>query len=286
MELQSWIPAITSTSLFAATLWLLRSLIGVRLTKSVQHEFDSKLEALRTKFRNSEESFRAELRSKDDAINSLRNSAITGFTNRQLAIDKRRIEAVDQLWSSVASFLPCKFISSLIASLNIDVVVKKSTNDSRIRQMFETMGQSFESTLKLNDLQPQGKIAYEARPYLTEYAWALYSAYSSIVTMSVTQLQMLRVGIDARTWLKIDAMVEMLKAALPHQTPFIDKYGIRAAYHLLDDLELHLLSELQSILRGDQTDKDNVEKAAVILTESKRFADSIMEAKNVQAIKD
>ncbi len=40
MTFLDWVPAISTTSLFAAGLWLLRSLIITRLRASVQHEFN------------------------------------------------------------------------------------------------------------------------------------------------------------------------------------------------------------------------------------------------------
>ena len=43
MNWGDWIPAISTTSLLAASLWLLRSLISTRLRASVQHEFEQKI---------------------------------------------------------------------------------------------------------------------------------------------------------------------------------------------------------------------------------------------------
>ncbi len=54
-----------------------RSLISTRLTKSVQHEFDEKLETLKTTLRKSEESFKADLRFKEIQIEALRGGAMT-----------------------------------------------------------------------------------------------------------------------------------------------------------------------------------------------------------------
>ena len=94
MSFLDWVPAISTTALLGFALWLLRSVISTRLAKSVQHEFDSKLEALRTNFRKNEESFKADLRAKETQIEALRSGAMAGLANRQAALDKRRIEAV------------------------------------------------------------------------------------------------------------------------------------------------------------------------------------------------
>ena len=58
----NWLPAITTTGVFAVALWLCKKLIATRLTKSVEHEFNEKLEKIRADLRASEELLKAELR--------------------------------------------------------------------------------------------------------------------------------------------------------------------------------------------------------------------------------
>jgi hypothetical protein len=121
MDLIDWIPAVSTTSLLAGALWLMRSLIITRLTQSVQHEFNEKLEILRTDLRKNEELFKAELRAKDAQIELLRSGAISGLASRQAALDRRRIEAVDQIWSAVVALAPAKTASAWMAPINFDV---------------------------------------------------------------------------------------------------------------------------------------------------------------------
>lgn len=79
--------------LIATLGWLARNLILTRLKATVQHEFDGKLEALRTDLRKSEESFRADLRAKETDIQVLRSGALSGMASRQATLDKRRLQA-------------------------------------------------------------------------------------------------------------------------------------------------------------------------------------------------
>ncbi|MBI3902634.1 MAG: hypothetical protein HY306_06785 [Nitrosomonadales bacterium] len=105
-----WLPPISTTAIFGLVLWLGRNLIATRLTKSVQHEFDTKLESLRTELRKNEELFRADLRAKEAEIAVLRSGAMTAMASRQVAFDKRRLEAIDQLWSAFIALGPAKWI--------------------------------------------------------------------------------------------------------------------------------------------------------------------------------
>mgnify|MGYP007037817717 CR=1 FL=1 len=69
-----------------ALAWLGRHLITTRLKASVQHEFDEKLEAIRTEFRKSEESFKSDLRAKENQIAALQGGALSGMVSRQAAL--------------------------------------------------------------------------------------------------------------------------------------------------------------------------------------------------------
>jgi len=116
MDLNSWFPPLITTALFAAALWLGRNVISTRLTKSVEYEFNKKLELVRSQMRESEERLKAELRTKETEIAALRSGALSALASRQVALDKRRLEAVDQLWASVTALGPARAIATLCCS--------------------------------------------------------------------------------------------------------------------------------------------------------------------------
>lgn len=272
MNFLDWIPAISTTSLLAGALWLCRSLISARLTRTVQHEFDEKIEVLRTNLRISEESFKAELRAKDTQIELLRSGAISGLASRQAALDKRRIEAVDQLWSSVTALAPAKAASALLATFKFKETAQVASKNPQIRQFFETFGNSI-------DLKNIGSNeAAKVRPFVSQMTWALYSAYQTIVLFAVVKLQMLRSGLDLSDALDTASVSNLVKIVLPHQLEYIQKYGDNAHHYLLDELELRLLEELQKMLQGAESDKATVEQAAAILKESERVMASLSQS--------
>jgi len=140
MSLIGWIPAISTTALLSLILWLLRSVISTRLRASVQHEFDQKLETMRATLRSSEEAFKADLRGKEAQIAALRSGVMSALASRQAALDKRRIEAVDQLWSAITSLGPAKALSATMAIVKFDSTVKEAAHNQRLREMFSVMG--------------------------------------------------------------------------------------------------------------------------------------------------
>ena len=272
MTLSDWIPVLSTTSVLGFVLWLLRSLIVNRLAKSVQHEFDNKLEKLRTDHRKSEESFRADLQAKTAQIESLRSAAMAALTTRQAAVDKRRIDAVDQLWSAVIALGPAKAVSAWISVLKFDAVAEESARNPRMREMFSALsGQT-----DLHKIIPVD--AAKARPFVSQMAWALFSAYQAIVSLAVAKLLLLKTGVDSGKYLNIDSVTRLVRAALPHHAEYIQQHGDAAFHYLLDELESALLQELQRQLLGVESDKASIKQAADILKEVAQVQEALKPA--------
>lgn len=256
------------TAILAVVLWLGRKLIATRLTKSVQHEFDTKLESLRTELRKKEELLKADLRSKEAEIAALRGGAMTAMASRQVALDSRRLEAVDQLWAAVTALVPARIISSFVTVFKFKEVAEETSRNAKLREMFAMVGSGFDP--KKLDLSSSAK----ARPFVSPMAWALFSAYRAIAMQAVAKLEIIKLGIGAKDILDKDAIAKLVKAALPHHEAYIDKFGDAAYHYLLDELETRLLDELQKMLAGVEADRASVEQAAEILRRSNELMDS------------
>ena len=257
--MDAWVPSIVTTGLLALALWLGRKLISTRLVKGVEHEFSAKLEAVRAEFREKEEVLKADLRTKESEISDLRSGAMTAMASRQIALDKRRLEAVDQLWSAVTALAGAKGISALMAVMKFDAVAEEAARSAKLREMFTAMGSGFDITKV--DLSGAAK----ARPFVSPMVWALFSAYQAIAMQAVVKLQIIKSGIGAKDFFDKDTVAKLVKAALPHQAEYIDKYGDTGYHYLLDELEGSLLTAARKMLAGEETDRANVERAAEIL---------------------
>ncbi len=262
MDLTAWLPPLTTTSLFAAAVWLGRNVISTRLTKSVEHEFNTKLESIRTKMRESEERLKTELRAKETEIAALRSGALTALASRQIALDKRRLEAIDQLWASVTALGPARTIAALMSYISFENAAPITERDSKARQAFEMMGKAFD--IKSLDLSGASK----ARPFLSPMAWATFSALQAVVMHAVMRWHILKGGLGVSDVMDNGAISKLIKAALPHYSDYIDKFGPSAYYNSLEALDEQLLKEIQNMLSGVEADKASIEQAAEILRQS------------------
>lgn len=268
MNMFDWIPALSTTSLLAFALWLLRKVIATRLTNSVRHEYDEKIENLKTTLRNSEEKFKAEIRKKESEIEALRSGALTSIVNRQVALYEKQIMAVEHLWNSVVALSPAKAVSAMMASIKFEDAAKRAAQEPKVREIFNMVGGNFDlKNFKTPD-------ASSTRPFISPLAWALYSAYEAIVMHAALKLQMLKNGLDVVEIINDSLFEKIIIAALPHQKDFIEQHGQAAYHYFLDELEEKLLEELAKILRGDESDKEGIEKASKILEEVERLREA------------
>ena len=257
--MDAWVQSIVTTGLLAFALWLGRKVITTRLVKSVEHEFNKKLEVLRAEFREKDELLKADLRSKENEIADLRSGAMTAMASRQMALDKRRLEAADQLWSATTALAGAKSISAFMAVTKFEAVAEEAAKNPKIREMFTVMGSAFDITKV--DLSGAAK----ARPFVSPMAWAVFSAYQAIAVQAVVKLQIIKSGIGAKDLLDKDAVSKLVKAALPHHAGYMDKYGDASFHYLLEELEESLLAAMRKMLAGEESDRASVERAAEIL---------------------
>ena len=260
---------LSTSALIAIALYLMRSLITTRLTKSVQNEFDSKLAGLTSHLRSAEESFKADLKRKESEIHSLQSGAIQNRLSRQSAIDKRKLDAIDQLWSAVYDLSWAKASAAQLSVLKWDAISKEVAKNPRFREMFSVLN------VDQTKYENASYSAQKARPFITPVAWAYFAAYQAIIMHAVLFMKILQIGVDGHKYLASENLIKLIKTALPHCAGYIDEHGPSASYYLLNQLENSLLEELKYMLDGGANDMMEVARANQILIEVSRVNSDI-----------
>lgn len=268
-----WIASISTLAVYTFIIYLLRKLIITRLTNSVKHEYDKKIEHIKTDLRISEEKFKSELKAKETEINVLRNGALTGIVNRQAVLFEREIIAVEKLWESVVSLSSAKFTTKLISLLKFEAVAAEAAKNPKLRESFSKID-------KVNLEELNSKDATSARPFLSPLTWALYNAYRSIILHAVMKLQILKLGLNVDI-LEVDEILKLVKAALPEREEYIDEHGLDALHNLLDEIEEKLLIEIKSSLSGEKHNQESIDMSAKILKEAEKIMEHNEEVSNI-----
>lgn len=253
--MSEWFPALTTTSLFGLFVWLSRNLIATRLTNAVRHEYDVKIERVKD-----------ELDQKQKQIEALRSGALSSVVNRQSILYQRQIAAIDQIWGGVVKMAPAKSIATQIAVFRFENASEIATTSEELRQVFETMGANFDDSCLST---PE---ASQARPFVTQMAWAYFSAYQGILGHYVVKMKVLQNGFqDASKLIENEKMASLIKLALPHQSENIDRFGHQMFHLFIDELENSLIVELQSFMEGARANEQNVQQAKEILEAVERL---------------
>ncbi len=251
-----WLPTLITILIWIA-IFFARNWLVAKIKASVEHDFNSKLESLKS-----------ELRSKENEISSLRDAVLTGRNQRQAIVDKRKIEAVDNLWKGVVDLQRFKALSNAMASINLEYAESEAAKDPKVRKFFESINQL---APKIETLKPSEAI--NERPFVSNTVWAYFSALQTILLGSFVRAKMLELGVhDASKLMNKEHEKKILKAALPHQKEFIDKYDALSYFYLIDELEDKLLKELNNILDGQASDKESIKIAADIQKEIKKMS--------------
>lgn len=255
-----------SVALFTLVLWLARNLIITRLTKSVENEYATLLEAYKFELRKSEESFKADLKVKEVEIAALRSGTLSAISSRQLLLDKKRMEASEEIWASVISLGAFKVVSSWMSILNFEEAAESAKHDPNVRKLVEVLDKQIDPEYMKSQLVPS-----KARPFVTPMLWASYSAYSSVMMQAVMRAFVIKHGVGAEM-IKEGKVADMLKLVLPHQAGYIDKYGASCYHYLLEELEEKIIKEIHHTISGASTDEQGIQQAAAVIKKCNEIA--------------
>ncbi len=277
MTFPEWLfSTFSSATLIVVLAWLCRELIATRLKASVQHEFDQGLEALRADFRKSEELLKADLRAKESQITALQTGALSGMVSRQAALDKRRLEAIDQLWQGIETLAPYKFATILMQTIDFQKAREAVSRDPRGKEVFA----QFAPNLDPRNI-PKVDV-HKARPFVSEMAWALFSAYHAIVGYATMQVLILGGKLNPiADILDPTAVSKLVLTALPYYSEYIQEHGDKGYPYIAEPLEAALLKELQRMMRGEESDKSSIEQAARIMQEVKTVNEAITKGTSI-----
>lgn len=276
MELTAWLPAISTTGLFALVLWLTRQIISTRLARSVQHEFDKKIESIRAQFRESEERFKADLRAREAEITALRSGTLSILASRHAALDKRRLEAIEQIWKAFIALAPARFIVVSMGMVKLESAAQQAEKDPKVRRYFELMDTGFD--LK----SPEFNEAARARPFVSPMVWAIYSAIQAITMHSVICLHILKGGLGTLDLVDRKGVEKLVIAVLPHFDKYLETNGPSVYGNVLEELDRRLLEEIQNMLSGSESDSASLLQAAEIIRQSNAL-DASTKASAIQA---
>lgn len=232
---------------------------------SIQHRFAKELEAVRAELRRTEEEFRSALRLREAEVTSLQSALLSGQSQRLALLDKRRVEAVEAIWTSVGALAPAKGFAGMVAVMNLPDVAKHSKTDPKIKQFMTMLTEQLEVCGKPN-LPPN---PVKDQPFVSPLAWAYYAAYAAVCGFYYVTAKVIAIGITNA--INDEPIRRIVLAALPQAREHIEQFGPSSFYFWLDTLEELLLAELRRNLQDPSIDQQRAEQAKAIMAAVGKF---------------
>lgn len=233
----------TSVISSGAVVWILKEWISTRLRTSIQHEYDIKLETLKSDL------------SRQTAFQL---KAYASFSEGQKAAMERKLQAVDKTWKTLIDFR-----GKLPAILGfIDLLTVDEYKGAKDHPTFISLAQDL-SEAKIVGLA-QWDIE-DARPYVGEYIWSLVFIYRAILLRTALLLFMGRTDAEKIEWHKDGGIQQLISAALSkdEKTSF-DQQQFGKIVWLQRQLESKILSAIQKIISGEDVVAPSIEQLHII----------------------
>jgi hypothetical protein len=223
----------------------LRTWIKATIEKAVDAKFERELEGVRS-----------DLRLKEAKITSLQSNVLGGKSARRAILDKRRLEALENLWSAALKLDQFQWAAKQVSILKLDELEKRAVHDPKVRQFLTIMG-SDPADLK-EKLGGLGS-AQKERLFVPTFAWKVFEAYQGVLVYCYARLSAIATGLgDTEKLLSHEKMIEAIKEVMPHLSAFLDQFGVTGAANVVDPLRELLLQTIVASFDAEEGDEKNL----------------------------
>ncbi|MCB1651690.1 MAG: hypothetical protein KDI46_06525 [Alphaproteobacteria bacterium] len=245
--------SLGTTSLIGIAGFFLKDWIITRLTKSIQHEYDKKLEGIKSDFR-----------SRETEIADVRKAAISNAMISQSALDQKRLDAIDCLWEGFMDVRKNILAPTILSRINSEEV-SKDINNPNTKLFIESLTKTINIEKPESILGEATKKAQAARPWIGKRLWELYSAYSGLIMLCVLTLVALKtINNDPLKFIDRKKSIEEVRKALPDLNIDWENLNDAVIPILLDLLETLILKEIDHFISGEAADLEANNRAMKI----------------------
>jgi hypothetical protein len=208
MDIGHWLQGVLTNSLVTTGLlsfvgFLLRTVILERLRRAISHEYDEKLEQLKSE----NQKVLDELRSARAEQQAFRAMAMSLMTSTRTSTMDKRVAAIERLWTSMLDIrlnLPGLVAVLDLVGWDTSHLTDPALNDLKKIDVLTALKPQLESTAQVSRM----------RPFLGDQLFSLYDATQSILGRAVsTTISSLQQG-QLRKWYDEEDTQKLLHAVL------------------------------------------------------------------------
>lgn len=256
-EFLKWVLGVVASASFLGGVgFLMRDSLGKLLTKSVEHQFEKKLEK-----------FKSEIRESEKELEQIRNYLASSRSSRNSLLQTKKFEAAENL-IRIRQFL-CGFtlVVQYMQILKIDELMKNG-GDPKIAGFIEAITKPLNLQQKMQEYSKFDKDT--TKLYLSERTVDVFEIYEKIIFHSIATLQVLSISMPKkRSILKEGDLSKKIIELVPSSKSGFEEFGERYAYHWHDYFYSEILRELRNELNGESNMNEDTNSAAKLALDSR-----------------
>jgi hypothetical protein len=239
----------TSLLLSGAGIWLARSWITERLRASIKYEYDQQLATINSELKLRVDTQLASAKADVDRQAEKLRIASTSFSEVQKAAIARKLDSVDTLWSGL---LKIREITPPAMSF-MDILTPAEFSTARNNQNFRRMASELDFQ-KVSEISIESRGTLERiRPYIGEYAWALFATYHIIVSRIMFLIHHGSEDTEKLNWHNDLSIRRLLSSGLGQEgLDQFDNVPIGRVTWIREQFEVKILTAMERLITGKE----------------------------------
>lgn len=239
----------TSLLLSGAGIWLARSWITERLRASIKYEYDQQLATINSELKLRVDTQLASAKANVDRQAEKLRIASTSFSEVQKAAIARKLDSVDTLWSGL---LKIREITPPAMSF-MDILTPAEFSTARNNQNFRRMASELDFQ-KVSEISIESRGTLERiRPYIGEYAWALFATYHIIVSRIMFLIHQGNEDTEKLNWHNDLSIRRLLSSGLGQEgLDQFDNVPIGRVTWIREQFEVKILTAMERLITGKE----------------------------------
>jgi hypothetical protein len=239
----------TSLLLSGAGIWLARSWITERLRASIKYEYDQQLATINSELKLRVDTQLASAKADVDRQAEKLRIASTSFSEVQKAAIARKLDSVDTLWSGL---LKIREITPPAMSF-MDILTPAEFSTARNNQNFRRMSSELDFQ-KVSEISIESRGTLERiRPYIGEYAWALFATYHIIVSRIMFLIHHGSEDTEKLNWHNDLSIRRLLSSGLGQEgLDQFDNVPIGRVTWIREQFEVKILTAMERLITGKE----------------------------------
>jgi len=244
---QLLIYTVTNSTIFFIFLYIFRSYLTKKLSASINHKYDKKLEEIKSNIRI-QENQKNEIQS---FISDLR-------TNRYNVLQSKKMEAAENLLINLNKISKLSMAAEYLKQLDIENILR-TYPQHKLTGITDILLAPLDVDNRLKEINNTNNTFF--RLYLNDKSIQYFDTYHSIIIMAITILKSMALGTNLATQINHEKITQEIIKLIPESQDGFNQFGIYYTYQLTSIIYNSLILSLRNEVSGEEDFNNEINRA-------------------------